>query len=122
MNLDGLRVLVVEDESLVSMVIEDCLDVLGCKVVGTASRLEEALEKAASLAIDAALLDVNLAGRLSYPVAEVLRARGLPFIFATGYGTDGVPPDLRDAPVLAKPLALQQLAAALRAAGAPDPE
>ena len=114
MGLAGTRVLVVEDEALVSMLVEEYLDELGCEVVGVASRLEDALEKARALALDAAVLDVNLAGRLSYPVAELLRARGVPFVFATGYGLSGLPDELRGAPVLAKPFRQDQLAAALR--------
>ena len=70
----GTRVLVVEDEAMVSMMLEDFLEDLGCVVVATASRLEEALKKAAELQIDVAVLDVNLAGKLSYPVAELLRS------------------------------------------------
>ena len=114
----GTRVLVVEDEAMVSMMLEDFLEDLGCVVVATASRLEEALQKAAELQIDVAVLDVNLAGKLSYPVAELLRSRGIPFLFATGYGTAGLPERLRDAPVLSKPYLRDQLAAALDAAKA----
>lgn len=113
MRLAGTRVLVVEDEALVSMLVEAYLDELGCEVVGVAPRLEDALEKARTLALDAAVLDVNLAGRLSYPVAELLRSRGVPFVFATGYGMAGLPEALRGMPVLAKPFRQDQLAAAL---------
>jgi CheY-like chemotaxis protein len=123
-SLAGLRVLAVEDESLVAMMIEDFLEALGCAVAGTAARLEEALSMAAELDLDAAVLDVNLDGRPSYPVAETLRRRSVPFLFATGYGAAGVPEPLRDAPVLAKPFHKRQLAAALAglaaAAGASD--
>ena len=116
MGLAGTRVLVVEDEALVSMLVEEYLDELGCEVVAVSPRLEDALEKARTLALDAAVLDVNLAGRLSYPVAELLRSRGVPFVFATGYGVAGLPEGLHGAPVLAKPFQQDQLAAALCAA------
>ena len=116
MGLAGARVLVVEDEALVAMLVEEYLDELGCQVVAVAPRLEDAQELARTLALDAAVLDVNLAGRLSYPVAEVLRARGVPFVFATGYGLAGLPDALRGVPVLSKPFRQDQFAAALEAA------
>ena len=111
--LSGLRVLVVEDEALISMLIEEYLEELGCEVVGMAARLEDAVEKACTLALDLAVLDVNLAGRLSYPVADALRARGVPVVFATGYGTEGLPVELHGAAVLSKPFQQVQLAEAL---------
>ena len=114
-GLTGLRVLVVEDEALISMLIEDFLEELGCEVVGVASRFEDAMENARTLELDAAVLDVNLAGRLSYPVAQVLRARGVPVVFATGYGTEGLPTELQQAEVLSKPFRQEQLAKALTA-------
>jgi CheY-like chemotaxis protein len=114
--LAGTRVLVVEDESILAMLIEMHLDDLGCKVVGSASRLQEALEKARLLELDIGLLDVNLAGEMSYPVASVLRARNVPVVFATGYGLSGLPVELHDAPVLTKPFLQAQLAEALLAA------
>ncbi|MFO1024990.1 MAG: response regulator [Acetobacteraceae bacterium] len=114
MELNGIRVLVVEDEALIAMVIEEQLAELGCEVSG-ASRLEEAMEKAKILPLDAAVLDVNLAGMLSYPVAQILHARGVPFVFATGYGVQGLPPELSGVPVLSKPFGQQELAAALHA-------
>ena len=87
-------------------------------VSATASRLRDAVQQARALSIDVALLDVNLAGELSYPVAEILRARDIPFVFATGYGVAGLSPDMRDAPVLSKPFRQSQLAEALRVASA----
>ena len=111
--LTGLRVLIVEDEALVSMLIEDFLEELGCEVVGVASRLEDAMDNARTLALDVAVLDVNLAGRLSYPVAQELRARGVPMVFATGYGTEGLPAELQQIAVLSKPFQQEQLAKAL---------
>lgn len=114
--LTGTRVLVVEDEALISMLVEEYLEDLGCEVVATAARLNEALEKARLLTFDVALLDVNLAGQVSYPVADTLRSRGIPFVFATGYGTAGLPDGLVGTLVLSKPFQQAQLAAALQAA------
>ena len=111
--LAGLRVLVVEDESIVSMLLEGYLDELGCTVIAVASQLTDGFTKAASLEIDAAILDVNLSGELSYPIAQVLTQRGIPFVFATGYGIAGLPEELSHASVLAKPFRLTDLRDAL---------
>lgn len=117
--LTGLRVFVVEDEAILAIMIEESLEELGCHVAGVAAELHDAVEKARILALDVGMLDVNLAGQQSYPVAEILRARGIPFIFATGYGVAGLPPQLRDVPILAKPFRQSQLAAALSAVCCP---
>jgi DNA-binding response OmpR family regulator len=102
-RLVGLRVLVVEDEMLVSMLVEDMLADFGCSVIGPAPDLDSAMALASSAEIDAALLDVNVAGRAIFPVADALKARGVPFAFASGYGAAGVEGDHRGAPVLQKP-------------------
>jgi CheY-like chemotaxis protein len=112
----GTRILVVEDEAMVSMMVEDFLEGQGCVVVATASRLAEAVEKATRESLDVALLDVNLAGQMSYPVADVLTARNIPFLFVTGYGRTGLPDRLREAQVLTKPYRMEQLADALMVA------
>jgi CheY-like chemotaxis protein len=111
--LAKLRVLLVEDEAMVAMLIEDMLVELGATVVASAARLQDALDKAASSSFDAALLDLNLNGSLSLPVAELLLGRGLPFVFTTGYGATILPEALRRAPVLAKPFRLIDLEQAL---------
>src|SRR5512134_2155638 len=80
------RVLCVEDEALVSMLVEDMLSDLGVEIVGPVATLEEALAYAREADIDAAVLDINVGGLLTYPVAEILQARGVPIIFSTGYG------------------------------------
>ncbi len=116
-RLANRRVLVVEDESMVAMMLEDYLDALGCIVVGSAARLQEALEMARSLELDVAVLDLNLAGEMSYPVAEVLQARGVPVVFATGYGVSGLSGKFQGAPVLSKPYNMVQLETALLGAG-----
>src|SRR5205085_11168424 len=98
-----LRILIVEDEMLVAMNIEDMLLDLGHEVAGLASRLAPALQLAAEAEFDAAMLDVNLAGERSFPVAELLEGRGIPYLFATGYGIAGIEERYRHAPVLQKP-------------------
>jgi CheY-like chemotaxis protein len=116
MALNGKRVLVVEDESLVSMLIEEFLEDLGCTVAGVAGRIEEAARLAETLAVDLAVLDVNLDGTPSYRVAEALGRRGIPFVLATGYGGTALPAALQAARVLTKPFTRDQLEAALAAA------
>ncbi len=116
MTSRGTRVLVVEDEALVCTLIEDFLEALGYEVIATAARLEEALVKATTLSMDVAILDVNLGGQLSYPVAKTLEARNIPFLFATGYGATGLSPDFRGVPILNKPFGIPQLENALHAA------
>ena len=113
-SLNGLKVLVVEDEMLVSMLVEDMLADLGCQVVGPAAELDEALSLAESADIDLALLDVNLGGKPIFPVADTLKARGVPFAFASGYGEAGLSEDHRGAAVLQKPFREADLAKALR--------
>ena len=112
-KLDGLRVLVVEDEMMVSMLIEDMLGELGCQVVGPASRLDEALELAKDAEMDCAVLDVNLGGQPIFPLADLLRERGLPFAFATGYGDAGLRDVDKGSPVLQKPFREGDLAKVL---------
>jgi CheY-like chemotaxis protein len=112
-KLDGLRVLVVEDEMMVSMLIEDMLTDLGCTIVGPASRLEEAMQLAREAELDCAVLDVNLGGQPIFPVADLLREKGAPFAFATGYGDAGLRDVDRGSPVLQKPFREADLARVL---------
>lgn len=101
----------VEDELFVAMLVEDLLGDLGCQVVGPAASAREAVLAAEGEVFDFALLDVNLGdGETSFPAADILRERGVPFAFVTGYGDHGVRHDLRDAPVLSKPIDPGQLA------------
>jgi CheY-like chemotaxis protein len=111
-----LRVLLIEDESLVAMLIEETLLDLNCTVVAKATSLSEALAKASSIDFDIAVLDVNLNGLPAYPVAELLLDRRIPFVFLTGYGISGVPAALRIVPVLAKPFSEDDVQKALHAA------
>jgi CheY-like chemotaxis protein len=103
--LVGKRVLLVEDEALVAMLVEDMLADEGCEVAATASRLGEAVAAAKdlSIAMDLAILDVNLAGEPVFAVAEALAERGVPFAFATGYGAGGLPDAWKTRPTLQKP-------------------
>ena len=112
-DLRGLRVLVVEDEMMVSLLLEDMLGDMGCLVVGPASRLDEAVELAGSAEIDCAVLDVNLAGQPIFPLADILREKGCPFAFATGYGDAGLREVDRGALVLQKPFREGDLARVL---------
>ena len=104
-DITGLRVLVVEDEALVAMLLEDMLADHGCTVAAAASRIGQAMDLLAdsTLEFDAAILDVNLGGEPIFPVAEALAARGVPFVFATGYGAGGLPKSWRSRPTLQKP-------------------
>jgi CheY-like chemotaxis protein len=113
LKLEGLRVLVVEDEMMVSMLIEDMLGDLGCIVVGPASRLDEAMELARAGNIDCAVLDVNLGGQPIFPLADLLREHGWPFAFATGYGDAGLRDVDKGSPVLQKPFREGDLARVL---------
>ena len=109
-SLKGLKVAVIEDEALVSLLMEDILFDLGCEVVATAARVEEGLRLVAERAgeIDAALLDVNLAGEAAYPVAEALAAAGVPFGFATGYGSR-LPEPWTERPTIQKPYVISDV-------------
>jgi CheY-like chemotaxis protein len=111
--LQGLRVLVVEDEMMVSMLIEDMLSDLGCTVIGPASRLDEGIDLANSIPLDCAVLDVNLGGQPIFPLADILRAKGAPFAFATGYGDAGLRDVDKGTPVLQKPFREADLARVL---------
>jgi CheY-like chemotaxis protein len=111
MNSSGRRVLVVEDEVMVSWLLEDMLVDLGYEIVGPAARVNQALAMVEAEAIDLAILDVNLNGEKSYPVADALTARGVPFAFSTGY--NNLPVCYRDFPMLQKPYDMAALAAVL---------
>jgi CheY-like chemotaxis protein len=107
------RLLVVEDEYLIRMLLEDMLADLGYEVAAAVGTIAEASELAASGDFNAAILDVNLDGQEIYPVAEILAKRGLPFVFVTGYGERSLTEPYRDRPALQKPFQIDQLKAAL---------
>ena len=114
--LAGRRILVVEDEAMIALLIEDVLSDLGTTVVGPVARVDEALALARSAEIDLAALDLNLGGDPVYPVAEALAARSIPFVFMTGYGQLGIAEPWRSRPSIAKPFRPSQLAGFLREA------
>jgi CheY-like chemotaxis protein len=103
-SLAGRRILVVEDESLVAMLLETILEDMGCTPVGPAATVDDGLALAGGGdPLDAALLDVNVAGRQVFPVADALAAAGVPFVFSTGYGEGGLPDRWRGHPTIQKP-------------------
>lgn len=107
------RVFIVEDESMLVMLLEDLLPTLGYEVAGSAASVDQALADLPAAQTDLVIIDVNLAGTPSFPVADALRAQGVPFLFTTGYGQQGLPERFADAPVLAKPFRRQDIENAL---------
>jgi CheY-like chemotaxis protein len=114
--VNGKRVLVVEDEMMIRMLLEGMLDDLGHTVAAEAGGIDEAIALAKKGDFDVALLDVNLNGRPITPVVEILVKRGVPFVFASGYGQSGVPEAYRGSPTLQKPFQVEALAKAIEAA------
>jgi CheY-like chemotaxis protein len=112
MSLAGVRLLLVEDEPIIAMTAEDMLEELGCTVVLTASTLAAALDAVQREEFDVVLLDINLNGTESLPVADRLREAGRPFVFTTGYGIEAA----GGAPVVVKPYKLSDLEEAIAAA------
>jgi CheY-like chemotaxis protein len=108
-GLKGRRILVVEDEALIAMLVEDALLDAGADVLGPAATVEEAIALFESGNPEAAVLDINLAGQASTPVADMLADHGVPFVVATGYGAAGLSERHRGVPVLAKPYDPQEL-------------
>jgi CheY-like chemotaxis protein len=100
----SLRILLVEDEAIIAIMLEGMLADLGCEVVGPAGNLGEATRLAQSEGLGGAFLDVNLGGQSIYPVADLLTARGIPFVFVSGYGAAGIEARFSGAPVLSKPI------------------
>ena len=112
----NMRVLIVEDELMIRMLLEGMLEDIGHSVAGQAGDIDEALVLAKKAEFDVALLDVNLNGKPITPVVDILVARGLPFVFASGYGQRGVPDAFGKSPVLQKPFQVETLAVALQTA------
>jgi len=102
-------VLLVEDEVMIRMMVADMLEELGYTVAAEAGEIGEALRLAQSTYFDIAILDVNVNGKVISPVADLLKARNRPFIFATGYGSSGLPEEYRDRPALQKPFQIETL-------------
>jgi CheY-like chemotaxis protein len=112
----GVRVLLVEDEAIIAMTAEDMLEELGCRVAATASTLSEASAAVEAGGFDIVLLDINLNGSESLPLAARLRETGRPFIFTTGYGSAGCGTGYDDVPLVTKPYQMGDLAAAIEKA------
>lgn len=109
----ALKILLVEDEMLIALLLEDMVTELGFEVVGPAMRLDPGLALAREENFDLAIVDINLADEKSFPIADVLRERGIPFIFATGYGTSGLEDGYQDTRTLQKPFESEDLARAI---------
>jgi len=112
-RLAGVRVFVAEDEFHVLQLIEDMLAELGCTVTDAVSSVRRGLDSAAATDAQVALLDVNLRGMTIFPVAHILRNRGIPIVFSTGYGADGLDAEWKTYPVIQKPFAVERLEAVL---------
>jgi two-component SAPR family response regulator len=108
-DVAGCRVLVVEDETLIAVLIEDMLAAMECEIVGPIGKLEPAIQTAKEGKFDIAVLDITIRGGKVYPVAEDLLARGVPFVLASGYGDWALPASLRDQPRLTKPFTAAEL-------------
>lgn len=111
--LAGRSILVVEDEMLVRMMMEDMLTDLGCESVSGAGSVDQGLALIDAQVFDVAFLDMNLSGNKSFPLADALAARGVPFAFSTGYSGQDMRDGYRDRPVLQKPFQIEQLARVL---------
>jgi DNA-binding response OmpR family regulator len=116
-------VFLVEDEVMIRMLVADMLEELGYTVAAEAGEIGEAMRLAESTYFDLAILDVNVNGKVISPVADLIKARNRPFIFATGYGSSGLPEEYRDRPALQKPFQLETLGKAIdNALRGPTPE
>src|SRR6201988_2545541 len=109
----GGSVFLVEDEVMIRMMVADMLEELGYRIAAEAGEIGEALKLAQSTEYDFAILDVNVNGKVISPVADLIKARNRPFIFATGYGSSGLPEEYRDRPALQKPFQIETLAKAI---------
>ena len=113
LSLAGTRVFIVEDEALILFSLQDMLEDLGCEVVASALRIDDALAMGGTLAFDIAILDVNVAGERIDPVADLLASRGVPFVFASGYNRASLPRAHRERTLVAKPYRAAELQVAL---------
>jgi CheY-like chemotaxis protein len=103
-------ILLVEDEVMIRMMVADMLEELGYTIAGEAGDIDEGIRLVQAIDFDIAILDVNVNGKVITPVAEAVNMRGLPFVFATGYGAQGLPEKFRDRPTLQKPFQIETLA------------
>ncbi len=108
--------LVVEDEVMIRMMVVDMLEQLGYRIAAEAGDIDDAVRLANSAEFDFAILDVNVNGRLISPVAEAIEGRNRPFVFATGYGVQGLPEKFRNRPLLQKPFQMETLSKVIQGA------
>jgi DNA-binding NtrC family response regulator len=104
-----LRFLLIEDEALILLNLKSALKELGWEVSGTAAKIDAAMKVARSGSFDAAIIDINLDGAMTYPVADILRERAIPFAFTTGYGRTAIDNAYSEVPILQKPFSHDQL-------------
>ncbi|MEW6767812.1 MAG: response regulator [Pseudomonadota bacterium] len=107
------KVLLIEDEVMIRMMVADMLGELGYSIAGEAGDIDEAVRLVQAADFDIAILDVNVNSKIITPVAEAVTMRGRPFVFATGYGSDGLPEKFRDIPALQKPFQIETLRRAI---------
>jgi CheY-like chemotaxis protein len=112
-ELSNRKVLIVEDEMMIAMLIEDMLEEFGCELVGPANSVPHALQLIGNESIEVAVLDLNLDGQDTYAIADALQQKNVPFIFATGYGSRGLRQEYADRRVLQKPFQQKELEMAL---------
>jgi CheY-like chemotaxis protein len=110
-----LKILIVEDEAIIAMLMEDMVAELGHSVAATTGRIDEATKLAQKADFDFAVLDLSLDGVRTYSIAEMLAARNVPFVFATGYGSAGLDPEWKQRMTLQKPFQSHDLARVIRA-------
>ncbi|MBX9820029.1 response regulator [Afipia birgiae] len=108
-------ILLVEDEVMIRMMVADMLEELGYTIAGEAGDIDEGIRLVQAVDFDIAILDVNVNGKVITPVAEAVQMRGLPLVFATGYGAQGLPEKFRDRPTLQKPFQIETLARTIEA-------
>ena len=116
MPLTTTRVLLVEDEAMIRMMVADMVEQLGHAVIAEAGDVDSATELAQTGLFDLAILDVNLNGKMSFPVADIIMERRIPLIFASGYAADNFPAAFNSAPKLQKPFLIETLAKAIATA------
>jgi|SRR5271155_3877745 CheY-like chemotaxis protein len=112
----GGSVFLVEDEVMIRMMVADMLEELGYSIAAESGEISDALKLAQSVEFDLAILDVNVNGKVISPVADMIASRNRPFIFATGYGSSGLPAEYRDRPALQKPFQIETLGRAIEQA------
>jgi CheY-like chemotaxis protein len=114
MAMKKARFLLIEDEALILLNVKSMLAELGWEVAGTAAKIDAAMRLAETGSFEAAIIDINLDGAMTYPVADILRKREIPFAFTTGYGPNAIDDAYAQVPILHKPFSHDQLKAMVR--------